>query len=331
MQGGDQQELSALDSYSRALAEVVERVGPAVVSIHVRRQGPASRRGVRHFQPQGAGSGFVIAPDGYLLTNSHVAHDASHLEAALADGTTLDADLVGEDPDTDIAVLRVGRSGLPMADLGDSDALRVGELVIAIGNPYGLQATVTTGVVSALGRSLRSQPGRLIDNVIQSDAALNPGSSGGPLVNSRGQVVGMNTAIIQHAQGICFAVPINTAKWVTAALIKDGRVFRGYLGVAGQTVPAGGISSQERLPGAPSVQSGGVLVAGVAPEGPADRAGLRQGDVLIQLDDHATPTVDHLHRLLTGESVGKEMRFAALRRGQRLEGWLIPTDVPPRF
>ena len=213
--------METLTAYSQALAAVVERVGPGVVSINIQRQGPVSRRGRRPSQFQGSASGFVIAPDGLLLTNSHVAHGASRLEVAFPDGVTFDAEVVGDDPDTDVAVLRVASSALPVPDLGDSEALRVGELVIAIGNPLGLQATVTTGVVGALGRSLRSQSGRLIDNIIQTDAALNPGSSGGPLVNARGQVIGMNTAIIQQAQGICFAVPINTAKWVSAALIKQ--------------------------------------------------------------------------------------------------------------
>ena len=182
----------------------------------------------------------MIASDGYLLTNSHVVSGASGVEVSFSDGNTLEAEVVGEDPDTDIAVLRVATGGLPMVELGDSERLRVGDLVIAIGNPFGFHATVTTGVISALGRFLRSQTGRLIEGMIQTDAPLNPGNSGGPLVNSQGQVIGVNTAIIQHAQGICFAVPINTAKWVIAALISHGRVARGYLGMAGQTVSLGG-------------------------------------------------------------------------------------------
>lgn len=329
MQGDRQQELDALYAYSQALAAVVERVGPTVVSIHVHHRAPSSRHGVTPFQLQGAASGFGIAPEGYLLTNSHVVHGASRLDVVLADGASREAELKGEDPDTDIAVLRVGHPGLPIADLGDSEVLRVGELVIAIGNPYGLQATVTTGVISALGRSLRSQTGRLIENVVQTDAALNPGSSGGPLVNSRGQVIGMNTAIIQHAQGICFAVPVNTVRWVSAAIIQHGRVSRGYLGIAGQTVLAGRVFGQPTLQG--PAQGGGVLIVGVAPGSPAGRAGLREGDILIQLNEHPISTVDHIHRVLTGESVGRELRFAVLRRGQRLEGWMTPTDVPPQF
>ncbi len=327
-----QREIDALSAHSQALAAVVERVGPTVVSIHVERQGPTSRRSAHPFQLQGSASGFGITAEGHLLTNSHVVHGAAHIEVVLADGNIREAELTGEDPDTDIAVLRLGQPGPPVAELGDSEALRVGELVIAIGNPLGLQATVTTGVVSALERSLRSQTSRLIENVIQTDAALNPGSSGGPLVNSRGQVIGMNTAIIQHAQGICFAVPVNTVKWVSKAIIQYGRVSRGYLGIAGQTVPAKRVFDQGSLQGAPLLaQSGGVLIVGVASGSPADQAGLREGDVLIQLDENPISSVDHIHRLLTEQSVGKELRFAVLRRGQRLEGWATPTDAPPQF
>ena len=321
----------ALHAYSQALAAVVERVGPGVVSINIQHQGAPYRRGRRYSQLQGSASGFVIAPDGLLLTNSHVAHGASRLEVAFSDGSTLDAEVVGDDPDTDVAVLRVNRSALSVPELGDSDTLRVGELVIAIGNPYGLQATVTAGVVGALGRSLRSQTGRLIGNVIQTDAALNPGSSGGPLVNAQGQVIGMNTAIIQYAQGICFAVPINTAKWVSAALIKQGHVSRGYLGIAAQTINIRATPGQRTSQNGPTDQDSGVLISGVAPGSPAEQAGLSEGDILIQLDGHPTPTIDDIHRSLMGESVGKEMGFAALRRGQRLEGWVSPTDTPPRF
>ncbi|MFH1142029.1 MAG: trypsin-like peptidase domain-containing protein [Chloroflexota bacterium] len=327
LQGGSE----VLRAYSQALADLVERVGSGVVSVNFQRQEPPRRRGHQPWQLQGSASGFVIAPDGFVLTNSHVAHGTSHLDVAFPNGATYQAEVVGDDPDTDIAVLRVGASGLPMLELGDSDALRVGELVIAIGNPFGLQATVTAGVVSALGRSLRSQTGRLIDNVIQTDAALNPGSSGGPLVNTLGQVIGMNTAIIQHAQGICFAVPINTAKWVSAALIKQGHVGRGYLGIAAQTVHLQTANGQGQLSGGVDGQESGVLVSAVASGGPAEKAGIQQGDLLIQLDGQPTPTIDHIHRLLTGESVGKDLQFAALRRGQRLEGWVTPVDSPPGF
>ncbi|MDO8749853.1 MAG: trypsin-like peptidase domain-containing protein [Dehalococcoidia bacterium] len=320
-----------LRAYSQALADLVERVGAGVVSINFQRQEPPRRRGHEPWQLQGSASGFVIAPDGFVLTNSHVAHGMPHLDVAFPNGATYGAEVVGDDPDTDIAVLRVGASGLPMLDLGDSDALRVGELVIAIGNPFGLQATVTAGVVSALGRSLRSQTGRLIDNIIQTDAALNPGSSGGPLVNTLGHVIGMNTAVIQHAQGICFSVPINTAKWVSTALMKQGHVSRGYLGIAAQTMRLQPANGQGQLGGGVDGQQSGVLISAVASGGPAEKAGIQQGDLLIQLDGQPTPTIDHVHRLLTGGSVGKDLQFAALRRGQRLEGWVTPVDTPPGF
>jgi S1-C subfamily serine protease len=318
-----------LRTYSQALGDLAERVGSGVVSINFQRKDRPRRRGNQPWQLQGSASGFVIDSDGFVLTNSHVAHGTSHLDVAFPNGATYQTELVGDDPDTDIAVLRVGAPGLPMLELGDSDALRVGELVIAIGNPFGFQSTVTTGVVSALGRFLRSQTGRLIDNIIQTDAALTPGSSGGPLVNSLGQVIGMNTAIIQHAQGICFAVPINTAKWVSAALIKHGHVSRGYLGIAAQTVRLQTANGQWQLGDAMDGQQTGVLVSAVARGGPAENAGIQQGDLLIQLDGQPTPTIDDIHRLVTGESVGKDMRFAALRRGQRLEGWVTPVDSPP--
>ena len=323
--------MEVLRSYSEALAELVGRVGPGVVSVNFHQPEPTRHRGHQDRAIQGTASGFAMTPDGFILTNSHVARAAPHLEVAFPDGSTYEGEVVGDDPDTDIAVLRVARRDMPAPQLGDSDTLRVGEIVIAIGNPLGLQATVTMGVVSALGRSLRSQTGRLIDNIVQTDAALNPGSSGGPLVNAQGQIIGINTAIIQHAQGICFAVPINTAKWVSALLIKQGRVPRGYLGIAAQTVhltaPLGTMVPLE----VPQAQDTGVLISAVAPGSPAHQAGLRDGDLLVQLDGHPTPTIDQVHRLLTGESVGKEMRFTALRRGQLLEGWVTPQDTQPKF
>ena len=225
-----------LDAYSQAVTNVVSAVGSAVVNIRVKRKAPARHRAATH-ETEGGASGVIITPDGYIITISHVVEGARTIEVGLADGTSYTAKLVGQDSATDLATLVVPASGLPIARLGDSDQLRVGQLVIAIGNPLGFQSTVTTGVISALGRSLRSQSGRLIENVIQTDAALNPGNSGGPLVDSRGAVVGINTAIIQFAQGICFAIPVNTVRWVVSLLIREGKVTRGYLGISGQTVP----------------------------------------------------------------------------------------------
>jgi len=285
-----------LDAYSEAVTGAVERVSPSVVHIAVTQQGQAQTpRGTVPFERGGAGSGVIITPDGYVLTNSHVVHGASRIEVGLPDGRLLPASLVGADPHTDLAVVRVGESGLPAARFGDSSRLKVGQLVIAIGNPLGFQATVTAGVVSALGRSLRSQSGRLIEDIIQTDAALNPGNSGGPLVDSRGQVIGINTAVIQFAQGICFAIPGNTARWVAGLLIKDGRVRRAQVGVAGQTRPLPRrLVHDLRLPAETGVQ-----VLQVLPGSPAEAAGLQRDDVVLALEGATIADVDDLHRLLT--------------------------------
>ncbi len=304
-----------LDAYSQAVIAVVEQVAPAVVSIASTRRGTVrTPRGPAQYDLPGAGSGFLITPDGYILTNSHVVHGARRLEATLADGRTLPAELVGEDPATDLAVVRVQASGLPVAELGDSDRLRVGQLVIAIGNPYGFQASVTTGVVSALGRSLRSQTGRLIENVIQTDAALNPGNSGGPLVDSRARVIGVNTAIIAGAQGMSFAIPSNTARWVAGLLIKEGRVRRAFLGITAELRPvAGRIAREQRL-----ARGVGISVLQVAPGGPADRAGIRPGDILASIDGIPLTGIDDLHRFLSRAAIGATVTVGVVRDGRLL-------------
>jgi S1-C subfamily serine protease len=306
-----------LDAYSLAVVSAVESVSPSVVFVEVemRARGGSSGRG-------GSGSGFVFTPDGLILTNSHVVSGATRIEATLADGQRYRADLVGDDPDTDLAVVRIAARDLPGVRLGDSAALRPGQLVIAIGNPFGFQTTVTAGVVSALGRSLRSRTGRLMDDVIQTDAALNPGNSGGPLVNARGEVVGVNTAIILPAQGLCFATPINTAKWVAGRLIQSGRIRRGYLGIAGQNVPVP--RRVARLQGL--AEPRGVLVAGVEPASPAARAGVRERDILVALDGQPVAGVDDLHRLLTEDRIGVRASLTVLRELEPRTLEIAPTE-----
>ncbi len=264
-----------LDAYSQAVTRAVDLVGPSVVTVEIGRD--TSRRGLG-----GQGSGFVVAPDGLILTNSHVVHKARLIHVSLSDGRRLPAELIGEDPDTDLAVIRASESGLRSLTLGDSRAIKVGQLVIAIGNPLGFSATVTAGVVSALGRSLRSRSGRLMDDIVQTDAALNPGNSGGPLVNSRGEVIGVNTAVISGAQGLCFAIASNTAQFVVGRLIRDGRIRRSYVGVAGQNTPiARQIVRFYSLPA-----SSGILVVTIEPDSPAARSTLREGDIIVALDGH---------------------------------------------
>jgi S1-C subfamily serine protease len=304
----------ALDAYSRAVVGTVERVGPAVVHLEVSGVAvPERRRGRAPAETTGTGSGFFFTPDGFLLTNSHVVHGAREVRATFVDGGTHVAYPVGDDPSTDLAVLKVDHAAPAFAALGDSGRIRQGQLVIAIGNPLGFQATVSAGVVSALGRTMRSQSGRLIDGVIQTDAALNPGNSGGPLVNSRAEVVGVNTAIIAGAQGICFAVPANTAQFVASRLIRDGRVRRSYIGVIGQTIELTRRHAQRfQL----AVQ-GGVLVTGVAPGSPAERADLRPRDIIIGFDRDVVGSVDDLQRQLTDELIGREAELSILRSGTR--------------
>jgi S1-C subfamily serine protease len=307
---------SLLDAYSNAVSGAVTAAHPAVVHIEVRGNNA----------PGGTGSGFFISPDGYLLTNSHVVHGASEMRVFLADGRRLSADLIGDDPDSDLAVLRVSADDLAHLSLADSNTVRLGQIAIAIGSPMGFQQTVTAGIVSGLGRSLRGASGRLIDNVIQTDAALNPGNSGGPLVNTRAEVIGVNTAIIRPAQGICFAIASNTVRWVAAWLIKEGRIRRSFIGVAGQTVPlVRKLIHYHKL-----TQETGVLVAGFEPDSPAARAGLLEGDVLLALDGIATPAVDSLHKLLTGDRIGERAIVTFLRGVELRRHAIIPLETPGR-
>jgi S1-C subfamily serine protease len=300
-----------LDAYSRAVIHAVGRVAPAVVTIDVRKAGSARRSRAQ----AGSGSGFVFATDGLVLTNSHVVDGATAIDVTLPDGRECQADVIGQDRDTDVAVIRISASDLVAVDFGDSQALRPGQLVIAIGNPYGFQHTVTTGVVSALGRSLRARTGRLIEHVIQTDAALNPGNSGGPLVTSTGVVAGVNTAIISGGQGLSFAVPINTVHTILPALLRDGRVRRGYLGVAGQDVPLlRRVTRFHRL-----TQVTGVLVISLEADGPARAAGLRDGDIIVSLGNHPVTSLDDLHRLLTEDQIGMTGTLGILRGVERLD------------
>lgn len=311
---------AVLDSYSRTVASVVEKVDRTVVNIRAHHGNREKNAGS---ESGGSGSGFIIAPDGYILTNSHVVHGASHLEVTLADGRSFDATLVGDDPETDLAVIRINASQLVHAQFGDSRSIRVGQIAIAIGSPFGFQQTVTAGVVSALGRSMRSQSGRLIDNVIQTDAALNPGNSGGPLVNSRGEIIGVNTAIILPAQGICFAIASNTAEFVTAWLIKEGLVRRSWIGVAGQNVPIHRrVVVFHRLP-----VDHGVLISGIEPGSPASRAGLRVGDVIVTFRCESVSGIDELHRLLVANVIGVSSTITVLRHTEKLELVVTPQEL----
>jgi S1-C subfamily serine protease len=301
------------DAYSKAVVHAADAVGPSIVNIEVRR---------RDGQRAGSGSGFIITPDGFALTNSHVVHGAQRIEVTLADGRRPDAHVVGDDPDTDLAVIRVFAPQLHPVRLGDSKNIRVGQVAIAIGNPYGFQCTVTAGVVSALGRSFRASTGRLIDDIIQTDAALNPGNSGGPLLNSRGEVIGVNTAVILSAQGICFAIGIDTAKYVAGWLIKEGKIRRSYIGVGGQNVPLHRRLVRHYQLASPS----GVLVIAVAPGSPAEHAGLREGDVMVALNGQPIPSIDALHKLLTGDQIGVESLLTVIRGAERMDVKIRPGE-----
>ncbi|MGA2695502.1 MAG: trypsin-like peptidase domain-containing protein [Terriglobales bacterium] len=315
-----------LDAYSRTVVTAAERISPSVAKIEVTQT--AKNRRAEAQERQGGGSGFIFTPDGLILTNSHVVHDATRIGVSLPDGRHFAAHIVGDDPATDLAVIRLDipdneTASLVTAPLGDSQKLRVGQVAIAIGNPYGFQYTVTAGVVSALGRSLRSYSGRMIDDVIQTDASLNPGNSGGPLVNSEGQVIGVNTATIMGAQGLCFAIGINTAKFVAGRLLRDGRIRRSYIGVEAQTVPLH--RRMVRFYDLP--RETGVVVMAITPGGAAQRAGVREGDVIIALDNKPVAGVDDLHRLLTDAHVGMSSKLTVLRRTEKLDLYVLPEEA----
>ena len=304
-----------LDAYSKTISGVVHEVAPSVVNIRVEHSGQPG--------PAGSGSGFIIAPDGFILTNSHVVHGASRIDVTLADTRSASATLVGEDPESDLAVIRINAPNLKHVRLGDSGKLSVGQIAIALGSPFGFQQTVTSGIVSALGRSMRSQSGRLMDDIIQTDAALNPGNSGGPLVNSRGEVIGVNTAIILPAQGICFAIASNTAQLVAGWLIADGRVRRSWIGVAGQTAPLHTrVIRYHRL----SVTRG-VLVLSVEPGSPAASAGLEMGDVIVAFKGHAVSGMDELQKRLLATEIGVTSPLTYIRHAEKIDTTITPLEL----
>lgn len=323
---GPSNDSALLDAYSQAVVGAAEKLSPSVVKIDVA-QAAKSRSGEPR-ERQGGGSGFVFTPDGLILTNSHVVHEATRIQISFADGRRFPASTIGDDPATDLAVVRVDvpnddAPSLVAAPLGDSQKLRVGQLAIAIGNPYGFQYTVTAGVVSALGRSLRSYSGRMIDDVIQTDASLNPGNSGGPLVTSDGHVIGVNTATIMGAQGLCFAIGINTAKFVAGRLLQEGRIRRSYIGVEAQTTPLHRrLVRFYNLP-----QETGVVVISVTAGTPGQKAGLREGDVIVALDGRSVAGVDDLHRLLTDARVGVSSSLTVLRWTEKLELKVVPEEA----
>jgi len=318
---------SLLDAYSTAVTGAVERMSPSVVHIEVHQRAGKTSTGEPR-ERQGGGSGFVFTPDGLILTNSHVVHDAARIAVTLTDGRRMPASVIGDDPASDLAVIRLDvprfdEPGLVAAALGDSQKLRVGQIVIAIGAPYGFQSTVTAGVVSALGRSLRSYSGRLIDDVIQTDASLNPGNSGGPLVDSAGRVVGVNTATILPAQGICFAIGINTAKFVASRLLRDGKIRRSFIGVSAQTVPL----HRRVVRFYDLSKEMGAMVLSVEENSPAKRAGLREGDVIVALEGQPVAGVDDLLRMLTDLRVGVSCALTVVRYTEKLELKIVPEEA----
>lgn len=309
-----------LDAYSNAVVGVAEKVSQSVVKIEIELKDKRRSRGQNG--AGGTGSGFIFTPDGFILTNSHVVHDAAKLTVVLNDGTKFAAELVGDDPDTDLAVIRINAPNLKAVKLGTSKNLKVGQMAIAVGNPYGFQTTVTAGVVSALGRSLRSNGGRLIDDIVQTDAALNPGNSGGPLVNSRGEVIGVNTAVILPAQGICFAIAIDTVKFVAAKLMRDGRIRRSYIGVAGQNIeiPRKIVRHHNLL------NDKGILVVSMERDSPARQAGLQNGDIIVSFAEKSIGGIDELHRILTAESVGLRQWLTVIRGAEKMNISIVPAE-----
>lgn len=302
-----------LDSYSKTVSAVVNRVAPSVVNVRIK----SGQRG------QGSGTGFLIAPDGFILTNSHVVHGAKEIEVTLHDARVFSAQLIGSDPETDLAVIRINAADLQHVRLGDSSRISVGQIAIAVGSPYGFQQTVTAGIVSALGRSMRAESGRLMDDIIQTDAALNPGNSGGPLVNSAGEVIGVNTAVILPAQGICFAIASNTAKFVAGWLIKEGRIRRSSIGVAGQNIPLHPrVVRFHKLP-----LDRGVLVAEVEPNSPAFITGLRRGDVIVGFKGQPIGTIDDLHKQLVVGEIGVSSPLMILRGAEKLFFVITPREL----
>ena len=316
---GARDDSALFDEYSRTVVSAVARVAPAVVNIDIKQRINVAR-GAREIT--GNGSGFIITPDGFILTNSHVVHEANFITVSLPDGREYPAQLTGDDPDTDLAVIRIDAPKLAHVRLADSENLRVGQLVIAIGNPLGFQASVTAGVISAVGRSMHAQSGRLIDNIIQTDAALNPGNSGGPLVNSAGEVVGVNTAMIRPAQGICFAIASNTAKLVAGWLIRDGRIRRSYIGVAGQNVPIH--PRVVRFYALPLRTA--VLVVSVEKNSPAEQAGLREGDLIVAFNGQSIGSVHHLHKVLVGDQIDVSAKLIVIRHTEKLELPILPAE-----
>jgi len=307
-------DIALLDEYSRTIVSAVDRVTPSVVNIESRANGS---RG-------GSGSGFIIAPDGFILTNSHVVHGAREIVVNLSDGRESRAQPVGDDPDTDLAVIRIDATQLSHVRLADSETLRVGQIAIAIGNPLGFQASVTAGVISALGRSMHAQSGRLIDNIIQTDAALNPGNSGGPLANSAGEVIGVNTAVIRPAQGICFAIASNTAKFIAGWLIKEGRIRRGYIGVAGQTSPLHRrVARFYQL-----AKESGAMVVSVEKGSPAEQSRIRPDDVIVAFNDEPIANVHDLHKKLVGDRIGTPCKLTVLRGTEKVTIYVTPAEMP---